>query len=61
MPVLADGLPACRFMGGQAGRSVFPHRRDACSPIKEPKPDRIGLAARSPLIAKAQRASSTDN
>ena len=34
-PVLADGLPACRFIGGQAGRAVFPHRRDACFPIKK--------------------------
>jgi hypothetical protein len=30
---LADGLPACRFIGGQAGRSVCPHRLEACSPI----------------------------
>jgi hypothetical protein len=41
-PVLADGLPACRFIGGQAGRAVCPHRRDACSPIKEHKTDSIG-------------------
>jgi hypothetical protein len=33
---LADGLPACRFIGGQAGRAVCPHRLEACSPIKQP-------------------------
>jgi hypothetical protein len=34
-PVLADGLPACRFIGGQAGRAVYPHRLEACSPINK--------------------------
>ena len=34
LPVMADGLPACRFSGGQAGCAVFPHRLEACSPIK---------------------------
>ena len=34
-PVLADGLPACRIIGGQAGRAVIPHRLEACSPIKD--------------------------
>jgi hypothetical protein len=34
-PVFSDGLAAGRFMGGQAGRAVFPNRRDACFPIKK--------------------------
>jgi hypothetical protein len=41
-PVLADGLPACRFIGGQAGRAVCPHRLEACSPIKKRKTNSIG-------------------
>ena len=45
-PVLADGLPACRIMSGQAGRAVFPHRRDAYSPIKKRKSAGIGRPAR---------------
>jgi len=33
-PVLADGLPACRFISGQVGGAVCPHRLEACSPIR---------------------------
>jgi len=40
-PVLADGLPACRFIGGQAGRTVCPPRLEACSPIKKRKTNSI--------------------
>ena len=29
----AGGLPGCRTIGGQAGRAVFPNRRDACFPV----------------------------
>ena len=44
-PVLADGLPACRFIGGQAGRAVFPNRLEACFPIKGRKTFGIGRYA----------------
>jgi hypothetical protein len=60
-PVLADGLPACRFLGGLAacfaiatkarGRAVCPHRLEACSPIKKRKTNGIGRNRLSSVTA----------
>ena len=33
LPVLEDGLPACRSTDGQAGCAVFHHRLEACFTI----------------------------
>ena len=41
-PVFSDGLAAGRFMGGQAGRAVFPNRLEACFTIKKRYADCIG-------------------
>ncbi|MEI6784575.1 MAG: hypothetical protein WCQ21_27090 [Verrucomicrobiota bacterium] len=43
---MSDGLPACRFIGRQAGRAVCHHGLEACSPIKRRRTDTIGHIAR---------------
>jgi len=35
LPVMEDGLPACRFLRRQTGSAVFPHRQDACFSFKK--------------------------
>jgi len=54
-PVWADGLPACRFRGGQAGRAVFPNRWDARFPGETCQGNCIGYFARSHLLSKNMR------
>ena len=46
LPVMADGLPACRFNGGQIGCAVCHNWLEACYSIKGRKTDRIGHSAR---------------
>lgn len=47
---MTDGFPAWRFMDGQAGRTVFPHRLEACFPIKDHQTDSIRQAACPPAV-----------
>ena len=41
-----------RFMGGQAGRAVCPHKLEACSPIADLKLIRVPLSARGTSDAR---------
>ena len=49
LPVVDDGLPACRFVRRQARRAVFHHRQDACFPIRIRPPHRPARSVRCGL------------
>ena len=52
LPVMDDGLPACRLMRRQAGRAVFPNMRDACFPSRRTGFPPVGsLAHRPPALS----------